>query len=157
MGIQLESSGTVIDAGDKISHSTSFEKDLLEQPAPYLENSTSSGMTSNKKIETTSGDDATASQPSKKLKEVNVADALISHAAGQSRMAPIDTLIQEVPCGFATPTTGGTGSNQTEQPVAGNQSSTNTGSASQGRKVVSKICPLQPFIKWMAFCTFKFD
>lgn len=141
VGIQLESSGTAIDdAGDKMSHSPSFEKDQLEQPAPYLENSTSSVITSNKKKmkETTSGDDATPSRPSKKLKEGNVADALISHAAGQSRMAPIETLIQEVPCGFANPTTGGTVSNQTEQPVAGNQSSTKTGSASQGMKFVSK-------------------
>lgn len=140
--MQLESSGTVIDdAGDKISHSTRFEKDRLEQPATYLENSTSSVMTSNRKKvkETTSGDDATPSRPSKKLKEGDVADAPISHAVGQLRMAPIETLIQELPCGFANPTTGGTGSNQTEQPVAGNQSSTKTGSASQGMKVVSTI------------------
>lgn len=138
VGMQLESSGTVIDdAGDMISHSTRFEKDRLEQPATYLENSTSSVMTSNRKKvkETTSGDDATPSRPSKKLKEGDVADAPISHAVGQLRMAPIETLIQEVPCGFANPTTGGTGSNQTEQPVAGNQSSTKTGSASQGMKV----------------------
>ncbi|RVX01566.1 DUF724 domain-containing protein 7 [Vitis vinifera] len=135
--MQLESSGTVIDdAGDKISHSTRFEKDRLEQPATYLENSTSVMTSNRKKVkETTSGDDATPSRPSKKLKEGDVADAPISHAVGQLRMAPIETLIQELPCGFANPTTGGTGSNQTEQPVAGNQSSTKTGSASQGMKV----------------------
>lgn len=139
--MQLESSGTVIDdAGDMISHSTRFEKDRLEQPATYLENSTSVMTSNRKKVkETTSGDDATPSRPSKKLKEGDVADAPISHAVGQLRMAPIETLIQELPCGFANPTTGGTGSNQTEQPVAGNQSSTKTGSASQGMKVVSTI------------------
>lgn len=142
VGIQLESSGTAIDdAGDKISHSTSFEKDQLEQPAPCFENSTSSVITSNKNKmkETTSGDDDTPSRPSKKLKEGNVGDAPTAHAAGQSRMVPIETLIQEVPCGIATPNTGGTDSDQTEQHVAGNRSSTKTGSASQGMKVVSKI------------------
>ena len=41
VGIQLESSGAAIDdAGDKISHSTRSEKDRLEQPALYVENST---------------------------------------------------------------------------------------------------------------------
>lgn len=139
VGIQLESSGTAIDDdGDKISHSIYVEKDHLEQPAQYLDNS-SSVTTSNKKKMETSGDDATPSRPSKKLKEGNVADAPTSHAAGQSRMALIETLIQEAPCGFAAQTTGRTGSNQTEQPVPGNQSSTKTGSASQGKKVVSKI------------------
>lgn len=149
MGIQLESSSAVIDgAGDKTSHSTSFEKDQLQQPALYLENSNSSGMTSNKnKMETTSVDDSTPSQPSKKFKEGNVADDLVSHAACQSEMLPICTLNQEVPCSFVTPTTGETGSNQTEQPVTGNQSSTSTGSASQGEKLVSVICAFQPFTK----------
>ena len=139
VGIQLESSGAAIDdAGDKISHSTRSEKDRLEQPALYVENSTFVVTSNKKKMKETSSDDATPSRPSKKLKEGNIADAVMSHAAGQSRMSPIQTSIQEVPCGFATPIMGGTGSNQTEQPVPGNQFITKTGSPSQGKKIVSK-------------------